>query len=150
MRPSQVRERILADHGRLRERMAALQEVVERVLEGTPGLEERARHDGEGLRRHFLEHLDLEDRYLVPALREIDAWGEERAARVVKEHREQRQRMEVLLRHLQDPTTHARWIAAELASLVQDLLVDMEHEESAVLSENLLRDDPVGIDVEAG
>jgi hypothetical protein len=86
----------------------------------------------------------------VPALREADGWGDERAARVSAEHAEQRQRMEVLLRHLADLDEPAAWIAAELATLVRDLLVDMEHEEQAVLSEDLLRDDPVSIDMEAG
>lgn len=150
MRPSEVRERVLEDHARLRELLSELQQLAGRVLEGQRELESQLRTQGQLLRERFLAHLDMEDRYLVPALRETVGWGEERAARVSAEHAEQRQRMDVILRHLVDLEEPAEWIAAELATLVRDLLMDMEHEDRAVLSEDLLRDDPVAIDLEAG
>jgi hypothetical protein len=77
MHPSDVRKRILDDHTILRLQLAELRSVVQRVLEGDQSLGLQAHDGGERLRRRFLAHLDLEDRYLVPALRGIGAWGHE-------------------------------------------------------------------------
>ena len=86
----------------------------------------------------------------VGDLREIDAWGEERAARVTREHREQREQLSQLLSDLSDASRSEREIAVELRELIRHLRSDMDHEEAAVLDEDLLRDDVIGIDVETG
>jgi hemerythrin-like domain-containing protein len=149
-RPSAVRQRILDDHEALRVLLAEVEELVRRTRTGDTAAAEALPERGRALRARFLDHLALEDAHLVPALRAADAWGEERAQRVAVEHAEQRERMQALLEHMESPTRSMDQLAEELASLVADLRADMEGEEQAVLSENLLRDDVVSIDLEAG
>jgi len=150
VRPSQVRLRILEDHARLRSLFAELDDVARRVLEGESELAFRLRVLAEALRECFLSHLDLEDAVLVPAVRRADAGGPERAERVAREHREQRHLFQHLLGELSDPERPVEKLASDLRSLVQELYRDMSQEEESILDEDLLRDDVVGIDVEAG
>lgn len=146
MRPSEVRQRILDDHAALRRLLADVQQA----LAATPPSAPAIRSLGESLRQRFLEHLELEDRTLVPALRTIDAWGEERAARLDREHRHQRERLDEIMGRLRPEERAGAELAGDLARLVREILLDMEHEEKTVLDENLLRDDVVTTDVEAG
>jgi hypothetical protein len=76
--------------------------------------------------------------------------GEERASRVSQEHEEQRARLDRLLGHLRDASRPSAEIAEELQVLLRDLIEDMNQEEATVLNENLLRDDPISISMEAG
>lgn len=149
MRNSEIRQTILDDHAALRGLFASLRDLL-RSAGGGAERDRAVRELGAALRERFLTHLDLEDRYLVPALREIDAWGEERAKRVSREHEEQRGRLDRLLKHLQDPERPMADLTEELDVLLRDLLEDMTHEEATVLREDLLRDDPVTVDVETG
>jgi iron-sulfur cluster repair protein YtfE (RIC family) len=144
MKPSEVRQRILDDHAALRRLLADVQQTL-----GAAAPEPRAlRALGDALRQRFAEHLALEERTLVPALRAIDAWGEERAGRLEREHREQRARLDAIVARLQQEAGAA--LAADLRGLAREILLDMEHEEKTVLDENLLRDDVITTDVEAG
>lgn len=150
MEPGQVRILILEDHARLRALFRELDQVAARVLLGEGEQTLRLRALAEGLRERFLRHLDLEDRVLVPAIRQVDARGPERAARIAAEHRDQRARLARLLEELCDPRRTAAELAAELRALVAELLDDMVREEDTVLREDLLRDDVVEPDLEAG
>jgi hemerythrin-like domain-containing protein len=150
MRASEVRRRILDDHGWLRAVLDDVEEVARRVVEGDLELGVRLRERAAALRERFLSHLDLEDAFLVPALREADDWGEERAACLAREHASQRERFAVLLDDLRDPHRNARDVAREVRALVHDLRLDMEHEERSMLAPDLLRDDPITVDVETG
>lgn len=150
MQPSQIRRRILEDHARLRERFSELDEVARRILEGEAELAPRLRSLAEGVREEFLAHLDLEDAILVPALREVDAWGPERAEKLATEHREQRALLQRLLRGLADLDRPLEELALDLRRLVADLMVDMAHEEKSELDPHLLRDDIVEDDIETG
>ena len=93
-RPSSVRQRILDDHEALRVLLAEVEELVRGTRAGDPDAAATLPERGRALRAKFLDHLALEDAHLVPALRAADAWGEERARRVEKEHAEQRERMQ--------------------------------------------------------
>ena len=150
MDPSEIRTLILEDHVWLRGEFAKVDGLARRVLEGEEGLEEELRRRGEEIRGRFLRHLALEDAYLVPALREADSWGEERARRVEVEHAEQRADMDRLLEDLRDRQRPADEIAKELRELVTALLTDMEQEEASCLDPRVLRDDVVVIDAEGG
>lgn len=145
-----VRKRILEDHQVIRRLLTEVDALARRALAGEDGLEAELREAGERLRERFLAHLALEDAHLVPALRVSDAWGDERAARVEREHREQRAEMERLLGHLRDVRRGARELAQELSDLVNGLVADMEREERAVLDPEVLRDDVIGVRVEGG
>jgi hemerythrin-like domain-containing protein len=150
MRPSEVRRTILEDHGWLRALLADVDEVARRVLAGDAGLGARLRERGEALHGRFLRHLALEEQQLVPALRDADEWGEERAARLEIEHAAQRAQLERLLAELRDASRTGREVAVALHELVSDLVDDMDHEERTLLDERVLHDDPVATDVETG
>ena len=150
MEAGSVRKRILEDHEVIRRHLAEVDALARRALAGEDGLDGALRAAGESLRERFLAHLALEDAHLVPALRDSDAWGDERAARVEREHAEQRAQMERLLADLRDRRRTARELAQELLDLVEALVTDMEHEERAVLDPDVLRDDVVGVRVEGG
>jgi len=148
MKPSEVRRTILDDHAALRALFADLRDLLRRLeqegdSESSGDRKEQLRELAAALRQRFLRHLELEERTLVPALRRTDAWGEERARRVLDEHASQRQRLDALLEELGTPGSSGAALVVELEALLEDLLADMEHEERSVLSERLLRDDVI-------
>ena len=150
MRPSEVRERVLADHASLRVALAELKTLAGSVKGGASSDALRLREAGEQLLDALARHMEWEDVHLARALRDADAWGEERERRLVEEHREQRQALSDVLQHLRDTSRSASQIADDALDFVDWLRRDMEGEEDERLQAELLRDDVVGIDVEAG
>lgn len=150
MKPSQLRERILSQHAELRHLLEELSQLSGRVLAGEAGLEPALHAQGAELQATLLEHMALEDRVLAPALREADAWGDERAARLDREHASQREMLSQVLESLRQENLPVMRLALELRGLVSIVLEDMEHEEKAMLGADLLRDDVVSIDTETG
>ena len=147
--PSEIRHRVLEDHARLRLLLERVDSLAHRVLGGDLGSGGELRLAGQRLTEKLSRHLDLEDSILVPALRQIDAWGTERARRVTVEHAAQREQIRGLDRDLAAQGDLGA-LASELCEFVIELHADMLAEEEAVLNANLLRDDVVGIDVETG
>jgi len=149
MRPSNVRQRILKEHGELRERLDELERHAEALRrEGAAALQEalaRARAFYDQLRAH----TELEDDILVPAMREADAWGDVRAEGLLEHHREQRTQLRELSGEAAGEIAPGD-LAARLEQLIEEVRADMKHEESGILSTDLLRDDPIGINVEGG
>lgn len=141
--PSQVRAAILDDHRWLREFLAEADALARHVLAGDHLHASRLRERAHAVRERFLRHLELEERHLVPALRDTPGWGEERADLLHREHAAQRQRFDALLRDLRDARRSEVDIAGELRRLVADLLADMAHEEEDLLTRAVLRDEPV-------
>jgi hemerythrin-like domain-containing protein len=150
MTPAELRERILAEHAELRRSLADLEalslDALERGASGREGL----RASGEQFLFQLERHMQHEDEHLIPLLRTIDAWGEERARRVEVEHREQREQMRVYLDALQRGDARREELATLLLDLSSWLARDMADEEETTLHPDLLRDDVIGIDVEAG
>ncbi len=138
--PSEVRERILADHVVLRRMLERLEVRARRVLQqrcGRPsGLYDELRVLQARLRRHF----DLEERILVPTLRATDAWGAERVARFHEEHARQREIMDGFSRAGERPPGE---LALMAWGFVRLMLEDMAEEEKISLNERVLRDDPI-------
>ncbi len=150
MDPSQVRRKILDEHEQLRARLDVLEE---RAKELSGGDSTRAAPALEGLRtmhQLFFDHLALEEAILVPALRETDSFGPERARLVLEEHEEQRAEMDALVHELQQPDVSPEVVGRRILAWVEALRVDMQHEERAVLDPDLLRDDVISIGLEAG
>ena len=94
--------------------------------------------------------MQWEDLYLAPALEDADAWGPERKALLARDHLEQRAELATLVVRLEDPGERAGPLAESVLDWIQRLHRDMEEEEAGFLSESILRDDVVGIDVEGG
>ncbi len=138
--PSEVRERILADHVVLRRMLERLEVRARRVLQQpgrrASGLYDELRVLQERLRRHF----ELEERILVPTLRATDAWGAERVAQFHEEHARQREIMDRFSRAGEHPPVE---LALMAWGFVRLMLEDMAEEEKISLNERVLRDDPI-------
>ena len=150
MTPGEVHARIRAEHGAIRGILDGVVALARRVERGERGLLGALRLEGEALLRRLEEHLVWEDRYLAPALRQADAWGEERVAKLDADHRQQREVLAHCLAAVRDKRRPARVVARTLADLVQLLCDDMDAEERDLLDGRVLRDDVVGLDVETG
>ena len=68
---------------------------IEVVLRGT----------SEAVLSDLFDHMRWEDEHLPPALRTADAQGEDRAARLADDHREQRMLIRYEFERLRDPAT---------------------------------------------
>ncbi|MEN8182230.1 MAG: hemerythrin domain-containing protein [Myxococcota bacterium] len=150
MEPSHVRERVLSDHVALRQLLDVLEGEAKRVRAGERGRAGPLRREAEAFITTLFEHMRWEDRYLAPALQDADAWGEERAAHLAQDHREQRDLLEDAIAKLRDAARPPTLVATNLLDLVSLLRRDMEEEEELLLDERVLRDDVVGIEVETG
>ena len=140
-----VRDEILAQHSALRR---FLEEVAAAARATGAGDESSGRSLCAmcmRLRSRFERHLAFEEATLVPALRQTDPWGVERARRLVDEHARQRQELSTLVA-LGQMEHDARTVAFVLQTLVSDILIDMEHEERELLVPEVLRDDLIVLD----
>jgi len=144
-RPSRIRKRILREHDALRATLEELSQTIATKDFDAARVTALSRQLGEQLRAH----VDHEDALLLPALREADAWGQVRADQLAQHHAQQRAALgeDQLDTQLRAPRAE---LATWLRGVIDDLRTDMEHEERELLSVELLRDDPLGIDVEDG
>ena len=147
IRPSSVRQRILREHGSLRGMLNELRALVLALQGGDESQLGRVRSLAESLREELLAHVDLEDAMLAPTLREADAWGPARADDLLRHHKEQRVELSSL-HPIHTSTLDASALAEKLKLFIHGLELDMQHEESDLLS--CLRDDVLGVDVEDG
>lgn len=152
MRPSEVRARVLADHEMLRARLADLDALAFAVERPQPDRTQVAklRADSEAFLSRLAKHMDWEEAYLLPELREADSWGPQRVERFLDDHREQRELLAMILDRVRDAHRPDEVVARDIRALVGLLREDMNEEESDFLDDCVLRDDIVGIDVEAG
>lgn len=151
--PSQVRELILSEHAHLRSLLDRSEELALRLVShGIFGDFEvqLLRHLGHQLYTAICRHMELENRLLAPALAELDAFGRARSERLLAEHAEQKGALEGTLLQLEDVTQPGKIMAETLERLIASVRHDMEVEEQALLSPQLLRDDLVAEDVETG
>jgi iron-sulfur cluster repair protein YtfE (RIC family) len=144
MRPSRVRKRVLADHQALRRQLQELEASAGRARE-IGGDACQLRREAEALVTTLAEHMHWEDRFLAPALRAADAWGEERAALLATDHREQRELLADVIEKLRDPDRPAQVVIDNVLDLVALLRDDMEGEEATLLDPRVLRDDVITI-----
>ena len=152
MRPSEVRARVLEDHEGLRADLDRLEGLAQRVRRDDCSERDvdALRSDAQTLLDKLRVHMQWEDRYLLPALRSADAWGEERAKRLVDDHREQRALLDFILERLLDDGRPDELVFSDVFGLIAFLRLDMAEEESGFVDESLLRDDVIGIEVETG
>jgi hypothetical protein len=149
MKPSEIRSHILSDHERLRDDLDRLEALVRELRGGRAALE-TVRLDAGGLLARLRAHMRWEESYLLPALREADAWGKERAERLTRDHCEQHELLDFLNARLWDEAQHAALVASDVDHLVALLRDDMREEEAELLDERVLRDDIVAISAETG
>jgi hypothetical protein len=150
MRAVAVRDHILAEHARIRQRLGELESLGRAVIAGETDQLEPLRAAAQGLLLALSNHMGFEELHLARALRAADAWGAERAERLDREHREQREILSHVLDGLEDAGRPPAVLARSLVDLVALLGEDMRGEEQALLDPRVLRDDVVSIDAETG
>ncbi len=146
--PSEIRKRILDEHKVLRQMLGNIQRTAERVLAGDADSEADLNEQARELYQTFLRHIELEDTILAPALKETDSFGPVRAKELEKEHQKQRHQFKTALASIEHEG--AENLAKSMELLVPYILKDMKHEEQELLSDSLLKDDPVNADLFAG
>jgi len=147
---SLLRKAILDQHAGLSELLDSVEVAARRVQGGDRSVLKLLRERGHELHERMSEHLEFGDRWLVPVIRELDAWGSERAQQIEEEHRGQRELLCFVLERLEDRAAPVQLLAEQLRSFILSLRDDMHYEEQSILSEELLRDDIVSIDMLTG
>jgi hemerythrin-like domain-containing protein len=152
MRPSEIRLRVLADHEVLRVDLLRLESLAAEGVEPAASQEPLSNLRGEAERflARLREHMRWEEIYLLPALEQADAWGQERAQRLVDDHREQRELLDLIVTRLRDPERPDAIVARDINNLIGLLREDMCEEEADLLDERVLRDDVIAIEMETG
>jgi len=141
---NEERRRILcAQHGHLRQTVAATQQAARALLAGRGSVAD-LQAAIEALEGELRAHLADEERLLEPILATIDAWGPVRLELLRAEHAHQRAVLAALSGPTASPT--APLVAERMLSLCADVLNDMESEERELLNEKVFRDDLVLLD----
>ncbi|MEM9067055.1 MAG: hemerythrin domain-containing protein [Myxococcota bacterium] len=149
--PSAIRERILAQHAVLRARLDGLDDIARRLRHGESAgrsvleasdhvLIADLKRAAEELRALLLDHMEEEERLLLPELRAVDAFGEARADALASEHITQRQTLDAVLEGIRRDEDVPR-LTTRVLELVRHVRADMRNEEANHLSPNLLKDD---------
>ena len=128
----EVHERILGEHGVLRTMIDDLERCVERFEAGAADGAQPLRDGARSLYQRFEAHLSFEDGALLPALRRLRGAAE--ADALVREHAEQRELLDFLLRRLALPGRPATLLARELRQFGLLLRDDMAGEERMLAS----------------
>lgn len=132
-----VRERILADHARLRISMADVLSHARAAV-----LDEKVRPDVREalakLRAELERHLQFEDDELVPLLHDADAWGAVRAEHMANDHTGQRAVLLALTEDAGEGVRTTKALAEEVEWFVESFERDMRDEEATLLSDEAL------------
>jgi iron-sulfur cluster repair protein YtfE (RIC family) len=139
---SPIRREILAQHAELRQLLHGVEDVAKRFEEAAgedPELGAHLQERGLALYETFGRHLDREQELLTPVLRAAGAEGERLLNRLEHEHHEQRELLKFLLGRLRQYPHPTIVIARELQTFGGFLRFEMNHEEEALLSPEVLR-----------
>jgi hypothetical protein len=131
-----LRRRILAEHEELRGAIAKV------IAARDPA---RLAFATEALLDRLSEHIDHEDRALEPVLREIDAWGPERARGLREGHAAQR--LEIAKLRAELATAPGAGLDWAVRHFVNELMADMAAEERDMLAASVLRDDSISVEL---
>ncbi len=146
----EIRERILAEHDRLRRLIGAIRSVADLIGEGDEELGDSLRVMLVALFRKLKNHMRYEDETLAPLLRDLDAFGEVRVEAFAREHEDQRQQMTEILQTATNHHADGREVAERAIAISERVLNDIEHEEATFLHPDVLRDDIIVADTETG
>ncbi len=125
-----------------------IEDLARDVLQGRSSVGPELHKRTHELEQRLRTHMELEERILVPALHEADAWGKERVELLHEDHARQRQVMDILRNWhpwSDRSTVELALIVWGFACLLRE---DMASEESVSLGEDVLRDDPIRTDME--
>jgi VIT1/CCC1 family predicted Fe2+/Mn2+ transporter len=147
MEPSEVRQRVLSDHERLRRDVEQIEGFANEIMKGLRMPISALRAEAKELVARLRAHMHWEESYLLPALRDADAW-EPNAPSIW---------FEITANSATDwtsssrasTTQRVRGTSSRATSSTSSILLreDMRLEEQELLDERVLRDDIVAIDV---
>jgi acetoin utilization protein AcuB len=146
LKPSQVREMMLAEHQTLKRLLDQAEARAQDILDGRrpSDAEVRALRDAaRQLYTSLASHNALEDRVLGAVLRTTDAWGPLRVERMTSVHRDQQRALESALMELDDLSQPARALAEQVLAIASTVRADVQAEEEELLCPELLRDDTI-------
>ena len=147
MRAIEVRQRVIEQHALLRRDLARLARLAD-VVRDRPTERESLRTSAEAVLERLHEHMRWEESYLLPALRRAGAWGMQQAERLIDEHSEQRELLDISVEMLWDAKRSVALVGRDIGRLVDMLYEDMAAEE-ALLDDRMLGDERVDAKAEA-
>jgi iron-sulfur cluster repair protein YtfE (RIC family) len=133
----EARDRVLADHTRLRTLMGAVVASARDVL-CDEKQRPRVREALAGLRTELERHVAYEEAVLAPILRDANAWGPVRAAHMAKDHDGQRAALVALAEDVGEEVRSVEALADEIEWFVQSFERDLCEEEATLLSADAL------------
>ena len=95
----------------------------------------------------LFDHMRWEDEHVAPVFRKSVGWGEDSAARLATDHREQRRVMRHEFERLRDPTIPIFLLARDLLEYLEILRRDMLDEERWMLDPVLLGNEGAKVEV---
>ncbi len=140
MKPAEIRERIIEQHDRLRQRLDQVALLAERFEQGDATAAVPLRDEAATLYESFETHLLHEEAALLPLLRARGEEGHRLAACLEHEHREQRALLTYLMGRLRRNPVPTLLVAREVRNFIEYVRLDMEHEESKLLTDATLSD----------
>lgn len=146
--PSEVRRKVLSQHREIESMLSELETGAKRLGLGQD-VGEQVKRAAFALRGILELHLAFEEAHMVPAIKEADGFGPERAKHIHAEHAEQRQYLDELVHGILDAKSPLDIQAGvnELAGMLRD---DIAEEEADYVNETLLRDDIIPTDTFGG
>ncbi|MBI5363904.1 MAG: hemerythrin domain-containing protein [Planctomycetes bacterium] len=146
MKPSEIRQTILDEHGHLRRKIATIEAHLMPSLARLPRWREDLAREIEELSIAFHAHLETEERLLPTVLTDVDPSGPMRLAAMAREHAAQRAALSSIMRH---PVADPQYDAS-LRQFLRVLVRDIDDEERDLLGPDVLRDDSINIDAFGG
>lgn len=148
IKPSDVCNRILRQHRAIGPLLDELARGAKTLLTGGPdalkGVLEQTRTLCHALKKHIVS----ESKFLVPALREADAWGTHRADKLLDQLRTRRRELEELRRscvHAENEN-----LGTDIDRFIDNRRSAMAQTERESVNPEVLRDDVIGIDSHGG
>ena len=147
MDAAEVLDRVLEDHRTLHVMASRVDVLADRLLQGRYRLAKELREQMKVLDKFFRQHLELEERVLVPALLECCAWGPERVQLLHEEHSRQREISSEIWKEEPGRADNILIFALLASGFVRMLREDMKAEERGSINARVLNDsliDPAG------
>jgi hypothetical protein len=141
MNPSDIRLELLRQHDEIREAIAETRDAADGGTSSLSDLRDKTLRLAERLRRHNRQEEEL----LQGLLRTVDAWGPLRVQIMNEQHAAEHQQILGALLSAAIALEVAPFLAIVLPA-IDRVLEHMAYEENFILSEDILRDDPVVID----
>jgi hypothetical protein len=140
MTPSEIRAELLGQHAKIRAMMDELRELSRRARAGEPVVD-LLQAGVTRLAAAIVEHNLREEELLRPIIPTVDAWGAVRAEIMDESHIREHQELWDAVAGLAH--TPSEFAGAGVEELFQRVLEHMEHEEKALLSEDVLHEGTV-------